>query len=237
MFLRKVVECLSLSDVKVVSTPPVRKNLTLLVKPIESMIKFSMNISAEISEQRIRYPKTIIFCRNYDYCIQAYEMFEHLMGQDFTEPPSYPNLHQFRLIEMYTRACTIEMREKVLTSFGKEGSKLRVVVATTAFSMGIDCPDIEQIIHYGTPSATEQYVQEIGRAGRQGQNSKAILLTGKSQHVEDVMKKYVENTQECCRKMLYQHFIDYAYEQEPLLCLCCDICAANCKCNSCRRSI
>ena len=67
---------------------------------------------------------------------------------------------------MYTRACTIEIREKVLMSFGKEGSKLRVVVATTAFLMGIDCPDIEQIIHYGTPSAPEQYIQEIGRAGR-----------------------------------------------------------------------
>ena len=75
---KKVVECLSLSDVKVVSTPPVHKNLTLSVKPIESMIEFS--ISAEISEQRIRYPKTIIFCQNYDYCTQAYGMLEHLMG-------------------------------------------------------------------------------------------------------------------------------------------------------------
>ena len=63
----KAVKCLSLSNVKVVSTPPVRKNLTLSVKPIETMIEFVSNLSAKISEQRIRYPKTIIFCRNYDY--------------------------------------------------------------------------------------------------------------------------------------------------------------------------
>ena len=92
-----------------------------------------------------------------------------MMGDDFTDPPSYPNLHQFRLVEMYTRACTIEMREKVLTSFAKENSKLRIVITTTAFSVGIHCPDIQQIIHYGTPSVPEQYIQEIGRAERNGQ--------------------------------------------------------------------
>ena len=235
---KKVVKCLSLSDdVKVVSTPPDRKNLTLLVKPFVTVGEFVTNISATIRKLRNRYPKTIIFCQNYGYCTQVYGMLEHLMGQEFTEPPSYPNLHQFRLIEMYTRACTIEMREKVLTSFGKEDSVLRVVVATTAFSMGIDCPDIQQVIHYGTPSVPEQYVQEIGRAGRQGQQSTAILLSGKSRHVEDTMRKYVENTKECRRKLLYQHFIDYTYEQEPQLCMCCDVCASKCKCNSCSGSM
>ena len=60
------------------------------------------------------------------------------------------------------------MCEKVLTSFGKEGSKLQVVVCTTAFSMGIDCPYTLQVIYYGTPSVPEQYVQEIRRGGRHG---------------------------------------------------------------------
>jgi len=60
---------------------------------------------------------------------------------------------------MYTHACAIEMREKVLTSFGKEDSKLRVLIAKTPFSMGIAYPDIQQIIHYRTPSFLE-HVQE-----------------------------------------------------------------------------
>jgi len=88
-----VVECLSLSNVKVVSTPPVRKNLTLSMNQIEIMIESVMNMSTKIRKQRIRYTKTIILCQNYNYCTQVYGMLEHLMGHDVAEPPSYPNLH------------------------------------------------------------------------------------------------------------------------------------------------
>ena len=102
---KKVVKGLSLSgDIKVVSTPPDWKNLTLLVKPFETLSEF-----VEIRKLRVKYPKIIILCWNYDDCSQVYGMLEHLMGDGFTEPPAYPNLHQFHLIEMYTRTCTIEM--------------------------------------------------------------------------------------------------------------------------------
>ena len=49
------------------------------------------------------------------------------------------------MVDTYTRANTAEMKEKVLSSFSVPNGRLRVVVATT-FSMGIDCPDIHQII-------------------------------------------------------------------------------------------
>ena len=61
------------------------------------------------------------------------------------------------------------MNKKVLTSFVKADGKLCLIIATTVFSMGIDCLDIRNVIHFGPPSAVEQYIQETGHAGRDGQ--------------------------------------------------------------------
>ena len=134
---------------------------------------------------------------------------------------------------MYTRSLT-EMKEKVLCSFTKVGSRLRLVIATTAFGMGIDCPDIQEIIHYGPPSCPEQYVQETGRAGRDGLQSKAIQLCGKPERfVGQEMKQYGENKTECRQKTLFQDFFCYADDNVQPWCVCCDVCACLCLCDKC----
>ena len=95
-----------------------------------------------------------------------YISLKNALGQHFTYPTGSKNLQKNRLVDMYTRACRPEFKESLLDLFVQPGNHLRVVIATTAFGMGIDCPDINRIIHWGTPSSLEQYAQETGRAGR-----------------------------------------------------------------------
>ncbi len=83
------------------------------------------------------------------------------------------------------------------------GEAIRAVVATNAFGLGIDKPNIRFVVHYDLPGSVEAYTQEAGRAGRDGNLSRCVLLyrmsdtrvqnyflTGKYPDIEDVQKVF-----------------------------------------------
>lgn len=61
-----------------------------------------------------------------------------------------------------------------------KNNKVRIIVCTNAFGMGIDKPDVRVVIHLDLPNSVEEYFQEAGRAGRDGQKSYAIILYHKT---------------------------------------------------------
>ncbi|MBP1690166.1 MAG: ATP-dependent helicase, RecQ family [Deltaproteobacteria bacterium] len=75
----------------------------------------------------------------------------------------------------YHGKMTAAERQHEQEMYMKSGRRT-VMVATSAFGLGIDKPDIRYIIHYQAPASLEQYVQEAGRAGRDGRRSDCILL-------------------------------------------------------------
>lgn len=88
----------------------------------------------------------------------------------------YGALRMMRMpVHHYHGRMAAKDRDSEQAMYMKRGRRT-VMVATSAFGLGIDKPDIRYIVHYQAPASLEQYVQEAGRAGRDGRRANCILL-------------------------------------------------------------
>ena len=78
------------------------------------------------------------------------------------------------LSDYFHGGMSIEEKKEKLIKWHTE--EIKVIVATTAFGMGIDKLNVRKIIHYNLPKSIEEFYQQSGRAGRDGRSSKAVLL-------------------------------------------------------------
>ena len=142
-----------------------------------------------------------------------------------------------RAVRPYHAGLNAEVRAANQSAF--VASEDMVIVATVAFGMGIDKPDVRFVAHVGVPKSIEGYYQETGRAGRDGDPSQAVMFWGAGDFATarqrlaevDETRRAAERTRldalaglvetaECRRAVLLRHF----GEHPPASCGNCDNC-------------
>lgn len=138
----------------------------------------------------------------------------------------------------YHAGIETEIRNIIQEGFTKDN--IRIVVATVAFGLGINKPNVRFVVHYDMPRTLESFYQETGRAGRDGLAAEALFLYD-SQDIDKIKKRIAQNENEqranveqqrfaamagfaeaqiCRRQVLLNYFAEYTHKG----CGNCDIC-------------
>ena len=147
-----------------------------------------------------------------------------------------------RLIDIYHGQVGNATQKRITEVFSQTTSTTRILFSTVGFGMRVDIKDVDRIVHWGVSQSIMFYWQEVGRAGRDGRKSQAILYVTAKSLVE---KKTAPEVREmvaavkqgmCVRKAILGHFAggeDRSDEKQASgcnNCRCCSVCCHKCSC-------
>lgn len=234
---KKIIDMLSLHKSVQIVVCPNRDNIKLYLQKVTNEISNNfMWLVHELEQKQIECPKVLIYVRDYQRCREIYHLFMQSLGAKAYYPPCATKTSENRMVAMYHSGTSPSIQEIVLASLNDPNGKVRIIIATTALGMGVDIKGLHRIINYGPPSDNESYIQELGRAGRDGKQSEALLMFHGRQlgHCTPEMLEYLKSS--TCRRSKLLELFDKGtlsrnnFPREKHL--CCDICQLVCTCET-----
>ena len=189
------MKLLNMSNAKLIRHSPDKKNISYHVQKaadLDETFQWMVNL---VSSPVTEIPKTIIYCRSLKDCGELYSLFDEAAAN--SEVP---------VVTMFHSKTPEQIKQKVL-SLLEENGNCRIVIATSALGMGVNIPNIRQILHYGTPPDLESYLQEVGRGGREPCKATLYYRPFHLAHCDENMRNFLKNTDgNCRRKFLMNYF-------------------------------
>lgn len=202
----------------IISDTPLPDNLILTISRDENRDKALVGLLR--SERFESLQSIIIYCTRREECERIAGILrtclqDNLKKQaDDSEQPSKKRKRNNWLAEAYHAGLPASRRRTIQNAF--MSGDLKVVVATIAFGMGINKSDIRGIIHYNMPKSFESFVQEVGRAGRDGKLAQChAFLDSKGADLSELRRHIYANSvdRHVIRKLLQKVFIPCACKQ------------------------
>ena len=223
--------CIRKDFVKI-NLSPNRSNIYLYKRRVTTEIARSFQwLVDKLKSEKTAMDKTIIYCKSIKDCGRLFMFFKSQLGKQGYYPEDSPRTSANLLFGMYHHSTLDKQKSIILNSFHEEEGTVRLVFATNALGMGVNFSNVRTIIHYGPPREMADFVQQIGRAGRDGQPSKAVLLyTGLHlRNCDQNIKDYCSSNSDCLRKLLLVEF-GFLKPQTESDHDCCVQCHKDCLC-------
>ena len=206
-----------------------KKDVTCQKNTLEERLEFRIKKLCKVIDKYHKDGSVLIFAQTTTYVDTLYNILGEIYPGDVT---------------CYHSRIKPERRKKQLMFDFLQG-KRKIMIATSAFSMGIDVSDIELVVHFNAPVSMTDYIQQIGRAGRDGRKAHCVLFYDQNGDDDAISASFIKKSKKQSAKAaktiksnlnqvhnfihsdncMVSDILEYQGQHEAKTCKRCTICA------------